>query len=175
MHPQTVALLRLKEPCLWREDQILQSNMYEAARLYTHTFLFFFIFSLCLCSSREHTSPRKHGLLRRRHRGAEGTHEGIDKHRDTISHQHIRRGIQMIYLQFNTCTVGPWESPVCVVVCVIRTAACLSVSPSHTQQNKLKPTERLCSSQQLLIYCHPGTIISYSSVFEMLWSRVSII
>lgn len=36
------ALLRLKEPCLWRKDQILPSNMYEAAHLSTHIFSFSF-------------------------------------------------------------------------------------------------------------------------------------
>lgn len=75
------ALLRLKEPCLWRKDQILQSNMYEAAHLSTH------IFFLPLSDKYTNTqSLHKHGLLWRLHSDTMKEYTNTD----TISIAHTR-------------------------------------------------------------------------------------
>lgn len=138
-------LLKLKEPCLWRDDQILQSNMYEAARLYTHTWI--------------HISTQTQATLEtpQWHRSA---HEGIDKHGNTISPRHSREGIQMIYLQFSTCTVGALG--VSGVRSCMRNNGPLHLSASSNQTTKHKdePTEGIMyiSADAYAADCHQRAI-----------------
>ena len=88
------ALLTLREPCFWREDQ---SDMYEATHTHTHTHTHFFLLS--------DTNAHKHEPLWRNHRGTKGSHDGIYKHAITISLTYLGRLI--IYLRYTTCIVGP--------------------------------------------------------------------
>lgn len=106
------AALGLKEPCLRRERQILQSNMYEATHLFTHTHTFFSVSPSHLHANTGHSGDST---------VAQKTHMKEQTNIKTPSHTqtHTHKGIKMIYLQFNTCAVGPRGSPVCVAVCAI--------------------------------------------------------
>ncbi len=79
-------LLRLREPCLWREDQILQSILYEAAHFYTDTYTHTHTHTVFFTPSHKHTSPCKHKPLWRHHSGTKGTHGRIYKHTHTHTH-----------------------------------------------------------------------------------------
>lgn len=88
--------------------------------------------------SNRYTFPHKQKLLWRRHSGTEGTCEKTQRRYSTQTHSqegYGGRGVQMIYLQFNTCTGGPRVSPACVAACVIAPRSNPSAALKYSQQN----------------------------------------